>query len=83
VPSYLDRSEKRTCSLCHSDSFRLINREYGKRSYFALEEVELVEPITSTVRASGRRIIFLAFACANDKCAHVDLYSHAVIPGTD
>jgi|GEM_PF-4853081 len=72
----LDESEKKKCSVCGSDAFRVVSPEYGKKTYYAFEEAEAIDEAASRARPTGATFILRAFGCSSRTCGHVDFYSY-------
>lgn len=72
--SNLDTSEKKKCSVCGSDAFRLVSKEYGKKTYYAFEESEVIDMTEGTARPTLAKLLLRAFGCG--KCGHMDFYTY-------
>lgn len=78
MTTHLDLTEKKKCPVCGSDAYRIESLDYGKRTYYAFEEAEMIDVATNKARPAGTTILLRGYGCSNRACGHVDFYSHLV-----
>ena len=69
-------SEKKRCTVCGSNAFRIVSSEYGKKTYYAFQEAEMIDETTPRARPTGVKYLLEAFGCSNRTCGHVDFYTY-------
>ncbi len=74
----LDNSEKKKCTVCGSNAFRIVSPEHGKKTYYAFEEAEMIDEATLRARPTGVTYLLKAFGCSSRTCGHVDFYTYTV-----
>ncbi len=77
MPYALDESDKKVCTSCKSESYRVVEESVGSRTWFSMKARELFDMKQGLFRDINRADLWpvKAYLCSNKKCGHLDFYT--------